>query len=52
MLKGKGEEVDKMLRTTVLGAPPYNNFEKLGIVLYGGNHSHLRKNITLKRLIY
>jgi hypothetical protein len=32
---------------------PYKNFEKLGVLLYAGNHSGINnKEIDLQRLIY
>ena len=52
VLMRRDEETRKLLRTTLSELPPYNNFEKLGIVLYAGNHSKSDKNILLQRLIY
>jgi hypothetical protein len=52
VLKRNDKEIAKLLKVTWLGLPPYKNFEKLGIVLYAGNHVGIGKNIILQRLIY
>jgi len=52
VVERKDNETAKLSKATWLGLPPYKNFEKLGIVLYAGNHIGFGKNITLHRLIY
>lgn len=52
VLERKDGETTKLLKVPSFGLPPYKNFEKLGLVLYVGNHVGLGKDITLHRLIY
>lgn len=52
VLERKDKETAKSLKVSLLGLPPYKNFEKLGLVLYAGNHVGFGKDITLHRLIY
>jgi len=51
VLGRKDAESTRLSKVRRLGFPPYRNFEKLGIVLYAGNHFESGKNIILQRLI-
>ena len=51
ILKRKDIKTTNLTKTTLSDVPPYKNFEKLGIVLYAGNHRGKGKNFILQRLI-
>lgn len=51
ILKKNDKETQKLLKTKK-DMPPYKNFEKLGILLYAGNHVGFNKNVILHRLLY
>jgi len=51
ILKKEDSKTDSLIDITSLRVPPYKNFEKLGIVLYAGNHLLKEKDFILQRLI-